>query len=273
MTPSLSIIIVNFNAGHHLMNCLESVFSSNYPEEFEVIVVDNNSSDDSIDAINDGFSDVKLIKNTSNLGFAKACNQGLESAVNNYVLFLNPDTIVRHDALVKSVDFIDSNPDIGLIGCRLLSKNGSLQSSCADFPYLRTIVLDHLFRWWKLSNAVRAKMLLKYWTHDEIREVDWMLGAFLMTRRSVLTAIGGFDEAFFLYGEDLDLCFRIKQAGWKVVFFPDAQIIHIGNSVWDSDRRDRVYQALVGFHRKHFGFFNAMILKGIISIAQKRHKI
>jgi GT2 family glycosyltransferase len=200
------------------------------------------------------------------MGFAKACNQGLRHSKGNYVLFLNPDTIVLNDALVKSLVFMDSNPNIGVIGCKLLNEDGSLQPSCANFPYIRYILLDHVLRKRLFNDAIKRKFLLRYWAHNEIREVDWMLGAFLMTRRTVMDFLGGFDEGFFLYGEDLDLCFRINETRWKVVFYPQAEVIHIGNSSWETERLERVYNALLRFYRKHFSPRNVHFLRFLMKL-------
>jgi len=267
MTLSLSVIIVNYNTTALLERCLASLFSNCDGISIEIIVIDNNSSDGSIEKIAAKFLDVSLIENDRNLGFAKACNQGLGLARNDYVLFLNPDTIILGDTFAQCVEFFHSNRNIGLLGCRLLNVGGGLQPSCGDFPYLHKIFLDHILRREFFPEAFRQKMLLRYWPHDRIREVDWVLGAFMLTRRPLMEKLKGFDEDFFLYGEDLDLCYRIKKAGWRVVFFPEAEVVHVGNPVWDAERLVRVYDATLMFYRKHFSLPKVILLGFLMKVA------
>ncbi len=264
MTPSLSVIIVNYNTIALLEKCLASLLSNDGRISMEIIVVDNNSSDGSVKKTATKFLDVRLIENEQNLGFSKACNQGLEVATCDYVLFLNPDTTVPDRALEQCVAFMREHRDVGLLGCKLLNTDGSLQPSCADFPYLRNIFLDHMLRRQFFPETFRQKMLLRCWRHDRIREVDWVLGAFMLTRRSLMERLNGFDEDFFLYGEDLDLCYRIEKAGWRVVFFPEAGVVHVGNPVWDDARKGLVYKALLTFYKKHFGIWKYILLKSFI---------
>jgi len=254
MNRPLTIIIVNYNSGKGLRKCLNSIFANRQGPAVEVIVIDNRSSDGSESIIKSYFRHVQLIKNPENLGFSKACNQGFKLSNGDYVLFLNPDTIIKNDALQQCLQFMNSNPTVGLLGPKLLNMDGTCQPSCADFPFLHKLFLDHLLRNKFLGDSIRNNFLLKYWAHDEIRDVDWVLGAFMLTRSVLIKHLGGFDECFFLYGEDLELCYRIKRAGWKVVFFPYAEVFHLGNPVWDSERLNRVHSATLTFYRKHLSF-------------------
>ncbi len=262
--PSLSIIIVNYNTTVLLKKCLASVLSNEGEIAREIIVVDNHSSDGGPASLKERFQDVKIIENQSNLGFSKACNQGLALAIGDYILFLNPDTTVPDRTLDSCMAFIHEHQDIGALGCRLLNGDGSLQPSCADFPYLHKIFLDHLLGWKCFPKTMRKKCLLKHWAHDRTREVDWFLGAFMLARRSLMERLRGFDEDFFFYGEDLDLCYRIRQTGWKVVFFSEATVFHVGNSVWENARISLVYDALLKFYRKHFSLWKYVVLKALV---------
>jgi len=272
MSCSLSIVIVSFNSIKFLNNCLVSIFANTNGLALDVIVVDNNSSDGTEKKISEKYQNITLIKKHKNLGFAKACNQGLKVATGDYLLFLNPDTVIKKDTLVRSIKFLHSNPGIGLIGCKLLNIDGTLQPSSSDFPYLHKLIIDHALGWRIFPHSLRGKLLTKYWAHDKIKEVDWVMGAFMLMRRSLINQLGGFDEAFFLYGEDLELCFRVNKAGFKVVFFPNAEIIHIGNPGWDAERLEHVYDALLKFYSKHFSFLKTFSLKRVIKLAMLLRK-
>lgn len=261
---TLTIIIVNYNSTGFLENCLKSIFFNQHGISLKVIVVDNHPAEGAKGKIETRFPHVMLIENDRNLGFAKACNQGLMVAQSKYILFLNPDTIIKNDVFARCIEFIRSNSDTGLLGCKLVNANGSLQPSCADFPYIHKLILDHTIRWKIFPDAIREKLLLRYWTHDRIREVDWVLGAFMLARLDLLKQMGGFDEDFFLYGEDLELCYRIQQAGWKVVFFPYSEVIHFGNQIWDTQRLIRVYDAILKFYSKHLSSHKLLLLNFFI---------
>ena len=267
MNGPITIIIVNYNSGRALRKCLESVFCNCRGFSLNVIVVNNHSLDGSKEGIRVEFPDVINIRNDKNLGFAKGCNQGLELSSGDYVLFLNPDTIVKNDALYQCLEFMDSNINVGLLGSKLLNMDGTVQSSCADFPFLHKLLFDHILRNGIFSDAMRQRSLLKYWAHDRVQEVDWVLGAFMLVRLEVIRQLGGFDEDFFLYGEDMDLCYRVKQAGWKVVFFPQAEVFHMGNPVWDAERLVRVYDATLMFYRKHFSLPKVILLSLFMKVA------
>ncbi len=266
MEKYLSVIMVSYNSLRFIGKCLESVFSLKFESSFQVIVVDNGSLDGTVKLIRANFPSVKVIQNETNLGFSRACNQGLKIAKSKYVLFLNPDTILKHDTLSICIDFIHSNPRIGLLACKLVNADGSLQPSCADFPYIHNLILNHTLSWKIFPDAIGEKLLLSYWNHNKIREVDWVLGAFMLARLDLLKQMKGFDEDFFLYGEDLDLCYRIQQAGWKVIYFPYSEVVHIGNPVWDDQRLERVYNALLKFYSKHFSLPALRLLKCFITL-------
>lgn len=260
MIERLSIIIVTYNSGMFVEKCLKTIFHRPHGFSLKVIVIDNHSSDGGIDRIETEFPELTIIRNNQNLGFAKACNQGLQLARGDYVLFLNPDTVIKKDTLGKCVTFMDVNANVGMLGCRLLNMDETLQPSCSDFPFVHKLFLDHLPGKRIFLQVLKRKLLLKYWTHDKTREVGWILGAFMLSRLSLLKKLKGFDEDFFLYGEDMELCYRIKRNKWKVVFFADAEIIHAGNPVWDKERVIRVHNAILLFYKKHFLFPKVMLL-------------
>lgn len=267
MTGPLSIVIVSCNSGPFLEECLNVVFRGQHGFSVKVILVDNHSSDGSVERIETEFPELTFIRNNRNLGFAKACNQGLQFARGDYVLFLNPDAFIKGDALARCVTFMDVNTDVGMLGCRLLNMDGTLQPSCSDFPFIHKLFLEHLLRNRIFSQALRRKLLLKYWKHDKIREVDWVLGAFMLSRLGLLKKLKGFDEDFFLYGEDMELCYRIKQNRWKIAFLPDAKVIHVGNPVWDKERVLRVHNAILMFYKKHFPLPKVLFLRLIMKTA------
>jgi len=226
----LSVIIVNWNTKSLLEQCLTSVFAhitKSFP--LEVIVVDNGSSDSSTAMVKEKFPTVKLIENRKNLGFAAANNQAIVISSGDYLLLLNSDVIVLDKALEKTVTFLEGNPEAGAVGCKLLNEDGTLQHSCYNFGSLTRSVVsslgldDTIFR-----NNYALQSLLKNWNHDKIKEVDYVRGAFLMLRKKAIEDVGLLDERFFMYAEEADMCYRLNQAGWKVYFFPAAEVTHLG---------------------------------------------
>lgn len=226
----LSIIIVNWNVRELLAKTLAAIYQ--YPatiDDFEVIVIDNDSSDDSAEMVRNDFPEVKLVSNQKNVGFGSANNQGLEIAQGDYILFLNPDTEVQQNALDLYIDKFRKDPQLGAMGVKLLNSDGSLQPSCKRFPDLDTIIyngfmLDILFAKSKTFGAYE----MSWFDHQKELEVDQPMGAALGVRKSVLDQVGGFDQNYFMYFEEVDLCYRIKQAGFKIVYYPQASIIHHG---------------------------------------------
>jgi len=261
----LSIIIVSYNVRHHLRECLLSIYRSTKGTSFEIIVVDNNSGDGSVDMVKSEFPAVRLIENSQNFGFAKATNQGLKENRGRHILLLNPDTIVLPNALDKMVEFMEANPQAGALGCRLLYPDGRLQPSCRSFPTLTTAFfentgLEKLFP----RNKVIGRHRIGYWGHNDIREVDQPTGAALMVRREIIAQVGLMDEQFYIYYEDIDWCFRIKKRGWKIYFIPLAQIIHYGGQSAGlnmAKMRIQGYKSRHKFFRKHYGILSEWIVK------------
>jgi hypothetical protein len=228
----LSVCVVTWNARDDLRRCLQSLFESPRNISCEVIVIDNASTDESAKMVADEFPQARLIVNPTNAGFARANNQAIREARGKYVLLLNPDTIVHGEALERLVTWMEQHPDVGAAGPRLLNPDGSLQYSCRAFPtlgagFFRQTPLGSLFP----GNRFVRQYLMTDWDHTVEREVDWLSGAALMVRRDVLDSVGLLDEGFYMYCEDVDWCYRMRQHGWRVCYVPHAVITHaIGGS-------------------------------------------
>ncbi len=268
----LSIVIVNYNVRYFLEQCLNSVFRSGDTLDMEVFVVDNQSVDGSVDMVREKFPRVKLIANDKNLGFSKANNQAIRRANGKYVLLLNPDTVVEDDTLPKVVDFMDRHPDAGGLGVKMLDGQGRfLPESKRGLPtpgvaFCKIFGLSSLFP----KSKVFGKYHLGYLDKDKTHEVDVLSGAFMLLRKEALEKTGLLDEAFFMYGEDIDLSHRIVKAGYKNYYYPDARIIHYKG---ESTKKSSVnyvlvfYNAMIIFARKHFSRKNARIFSGLINLA------
>jgi len=224
----LSVVIVNWNVGEILRRCLSSLLRPrSFSQVLEVIVVDNASIDGSPEMVRSQFPEVRLIANESNDGFSRANNQGWAASGGRYVLFLNPDTEVLGDALNVMVRHLDAHESVAVIGPQLLYPGGEVQSSRRRFPSLVTALFEStlLDRWWP-SNPWAQRYRMADIPDDVEQQVDWVVGACLLTRRTVLEDTGGFDEGFFMYSEEMDLCRRVRAAGGEVVFLPRAKVLH-----------------------------------------------
>jgi GT2 family glycosyltransferase len=250
-------VIVNYNTKRLLKDCIESIYKETKGIEFDVWVVDNRSKDGSVEMIRRHFPQVKLIENTENLGFARANNQAISESNGEHILLLNPDTVVLNNAIGRMVRFMDTRPETGIAGCKVLNGDGTLQLACRrsiptpGVAFFRLVGLSRLFP----RSRLMAKYNLSYLNPDEPHEVDAVSGACLMIRKEVIEKIGLLDEAFFMYGEELDWCMRAKKAGWKVMYYPDAEIIHYkGESTASNSRKANFefYKAMYLFHRKYF---------------------
>jgi GT2 family glycosyltransferase len=225
----LSVIILCWNDLKVIADCLRSIYANTHSIAFEVIVSDNGSTDGSIEFIRNNFPQVNVIENGRNLRFAKANNVGIRASRGEYLLILNPDTIIHEGTLDKMVSFADQHVEAGAFGCRVLNVDGTYQES--SWPY-RTIrgdlitalylrPLAHLSRWFTSDTYVG-------WKGESVKSVDWVSGCCILARRELVEKIGGFDEQFFYYFEDMDLCQRIRKSGQEVLYFPGATITHLG---------------------------------------------
>jgi GT2 family glycosyltransferase len=268
----LSVIIVNYNVKHFLEQCLCSVQKACSGLAAEVIVVDNNSTDNSLEYLTSRFESVQFIPNKENHGFAKACNQGWQKAKGDYVLFLNPDTIVPEDCFNKCISFFQSHPDAGGLGVKMLDGSGKfLKESKRAFPSPLTS-LYKLFGLAKLfpRSGTFARYHLGHLDENKNNEVDVLAGAFMMIRREVLDKVGSFDETFFMYGEDIDLSYRIQQAGYKNYYFAGTSIIHFKGESTRKGSMNYVrmfYKAMSVFVKKHYGGSRAGIFNFLIQTA------
>lgn len=220
-------MIVNWNARDYLRSCLHSIIDRTRCN-YEVIVVDNASTDGSVEMLRAEFCDVSVIENSENRGFASANNQGMACAQGLYVLLLNPDTVVLDDAIGKTVAFADGNPSVGIVGCQVLVTQHSVQSTCFRFPSPMTIFMT-LTGLQSLFPNSRLFALERFgdWARDTQRDVDVVSGMFMLVRREAIDKVGLMDEDYFMYAEEADWCYRFWKAGWRCVFTPETRIIHV----------------------------------------------
>mgnify|MGYP006288090617 FL=1 len=253
----LSIIIVSWNVCEQVCDCLQSIECNAPGCSHEVILIDNASSDGTVETVRRRFPNVALIANEHNDGFAKANNEGICRSSGEYILLLNPDTIVHRHSLDPLIDFMQNNEDIGACGPRLLNEDGTIQASARRFPTLRnTFYFYTIARFFGLFRGHYKKWRMKDFDHAHQMDVDQVMGAALIVRRTAMEQMDGLDEAFFMYYEEVDLCYRLKQAGWRVVFTPTAEITHLGGqSIRQIPAKKRIMslRSLLTFLRKHRG--------------------
>lgn len=268
----VSVIIVNFNTRDLIKNCITSIKKYTKSISYEIIVVDNNSSDDSLEMLGDEFHDVKTISSSKNGGFAYANNLGMDVATGRYILLLNSDTIFIQDIFKKMVAYMDTNKWIGILGPKLLNQDLTHQTSIAAFPtFFREFV--HIFELKKILNVkIIKKLFVRYGSKigsndiaqymknfqgiEEPEKVQVLVGAAMLIRRSVIDDIGGLDERYFMYYEEMDFCYQALKAGWPCVYYPSTEIIHlIGQSskkVSNFTFFER-YKSMILYFRKNYG--------------------
>ncbi len=268
----LSIVIVNYNVKHFLEQCLKSVYQAIQNIEAEVFVVDNNSIDGSQDMVRSSFTDVKLIANSKNTGFSTANNQAIKESKGEYVLLLNPDTVVPENCFQALLEFADKTPDLGGCGIPMYDGQGNyLPESKRGLPtpevaFYKMIGLNKLFP----KSKKFGKYHLGYLAPDQNHEVEILAGAFMLIRKKVLDKIGLLDETFFMYGEDIDLSYRITKAGWKNYYFAGSRIIHYKGESTKKLSTNYVkvfYKAMVIFAEKHYAGSNQKLFKLFINMA------
>ena len=254
----LSVIILNWNARNYLEKSLASLVCVPQYLDMEVFLVDNDSEDDSVGMVREKFPTVTVIANRENRGFGAGNNLAVPQTSGRYVLFLNPDTVVTDGALAGLVAFADANPDIGVLGPKLLNGDSSLQYSCRRFPnlatgFFRNTPLGRLLP----KNKFASDYLMKEFDHLAPIDVDWVSGAALLMRRELIDQIGAFDEDFFMYCEDVDVCWRAGKAvgpngkNWRVTYFPDSVIYHLIGKSSDLVPTRMTYE----FHRSQYLFY------------------
>ena len=268
----LSVIIVNYNVKYFLEQCLYSVRKALKGLEAEVFVVDNNSVDGSVEMVKEKFPEFFCIGNKDNLGFSKANNQAIRQSTGEYVLLLNPDTLIEEDTLQKVCDFMDAHPDAGGLGVKMVDGKGNfLPESKRGLP-TPSVAFYKIFGFSRIfpKSKVFGKYHLGFLDKEETHEIEILSGAFMMMRKSVLDKTGLLDETFFMYGEDIDLSYRIIKAGYKNYYFPGTRIIHYKGESTKKSSMNYVlvfYNAMVIFAKKHFSQKNARLFSFLINIA------
>jgi N-acetylglucosaminyl-diphospho-decaprenol L-rhamnosyltransferase len=256
--PDLSIVIVSWNVRDLLQKCLASIYCPDAPDmalTIEIIVVDNASTDGSVEMVRQTFPQVTLIANADNRGFTGGNNQGIAASRGRYVLLLNPDTEVLDDALAHMVAYMDAHPEIGALGPMLLYPDGSVQSSRRRFPTPATAFFESttLQSWFPNHHLLRNYYVLDQ-PHDAFARVDWVDGACILARRETLDQVGLLDDGYFMYSEELDWCRRAKAAGWQVVYYPTARIMHHRGQ---SSGQVKAFQ-IVRFNRSKVRYFRKL---------------
>lgn len=261
----LAIVIVNYNVRDLLRRCLTSVLASQGDFTFEVCVVDNASDDQSVEMVRSEFPTVKLIVNDQNLGYPAANNQGLRllgvdhksgDERPRYCLLLNPDTEVPSDGFATLIDYLEDQPDIGTVGPKLLLPDGTLDLACRrSFPtpevsFYRILGLSRLFP----HSRRFGRYNLTYLDENEVADVDSVVGAFMLVRTTAIVEVGLLDERFWMYGEDLDWAKRIKDSGWRVVYYPKVEVLHVKRASSRQNKRAQYefYRAMLIFYYKHY---------------------
>lgn len=271
----LSIVIVSFNTSDFLRGCLKSIKRHSKAIDYEIIVVDNASSDDSVEVSK--YFGAKVIANKKNLGFAAANNQGIKVAKGEFVLFLNSDTFIKDNVLGEMVSFLKKNPKIGVTSCRLKNSDGSTQATGGYFPDLLRV-----FSWMTIQDFPFVdKVILPFHPlhskstfargeefYKTKKNLDWVTGAFLLARKDVLSKVGGWDETYFMYVEEVDLCFKIKRLGYSVWYDPKWSIVHFGGKSSTSAEFPLIseYKGICKFYRKFYPSWQYPIVKLFLKI-------
>ncbi len=264
----VTIVIVSYNCCQALQRCLLTLTAEG--DTPPILVVDNASTDGTAEMVARDFPTVQRIQNSRNHGFAAACNQGIRACASDFILLLNPDTLLERATLQKLTDIMRAQPNIGACGPRVLNTDGSLQPSCRRFPTLGALVCDELGLDRLFPHSRFAKYRMNGWEHDETRDVDQLMGSCLLLRRMMLEQIGLLDERFFLYFEEVDLCLRLRQTGWRAVFVANPTVTHLGGESSRADPRNALghrYRSLFAFYRKHYPAWQLPILRLVVQIA------
>jgi len=268
---TLSIIIVNYNTRELLRACLQSVLEQTREIAFEIIVIDNDSTDGSREMLRDAFPQVRVIHNENNRGFAAANNQGIRLATGKYILLLNSDTVILDRAIQKTLLYMTEHSKANIVGCKLLNPDGTLQPSCRSFPTPWNLFCEASFLYLLFKRTrLFGTYYMSHFDHNTSRRVDFVMGAFMLIKREVFEHVGLLDEEYFMYTEEMDWCYRAAQLGHQVHFTPSARIIHVlGGST--SNRQsyfDQLHLSQMRFIRKHFRG-----LKKVLGLSLKRFGI
>ena len=262
----LSVVIVNYQTFELTKNTINSILDYDYPFSYEILVVDNASSDDSLDRLKEYFTDkVKFIASAENNGFAAGNNQALRIAQGRYQLLLNSDTIVWESTLEDIYNYMESNTDVGACGCQVLLENGDLDKACKrSFPNVK----NSFFRLFHIPTKSKDDNYnLTDLPDDEVYEIDCLTGAFMFMKKEALDDAGLLDETFFMYGEDIDLCYRIKHAGWKIVYYGKSKITHLKGASSKKQKSKLIYEfyrAMYIYYKKHHSSESFFLVNWIV---------
>jgi GT2 family glycosyltransferase len=266
MNMKLSIVIVSWNVKDILCDCLDSIVRSSTAFAYEIIIVDNASTDGTADHVRKKYPSICIIENSENQGFARASNQGALQAQGQYLFFLNPDTILFDDTLSRLVEFMESNPDIALCGPRIQNDDGTLQESVRNFPSWR----GAFYRYTILKYLGLFKSHFQRWhnrgfDYNKQTDIDQLIGAAILIRKGIFEQIGGFDERYFVYYEEVDLCHRLKTGGYRMTYYPGVRMIHLGGKSTEqipAKTRFMRLQSLLIYFRKNtqIGFYMPLSL-------------
>lgn len=222
----ISVILVSYNTQQLTKQVLDTLLKSNCANDLQIIIIDNASKDDSVKMLKTEFPQLQLIENKTNVGFGRANNQALPYIKGDYVLLLNTDAFVEFDTIEKTVSFMQAHPKVGILGAKLVGRDGVLQHSCRYFP-----TMTNLFLWrTNLAKLFKNVQLVDdmSWDHSSVRYCDWVPGCYYLMQKKMIDQIGMFDPLYFLYYEEVDHCLSAKKAGWEVVYYPNTTVIHIG---------------------------------------------
>jgi GT2 family glycosyltransferase len=262
----LSVVIVNYQTFELTKNTIDSILEYDYPFSVEIFVVDNASSDDSLSRLQEYFKDkVKFIASKHNNGFAAGNNQALRQASGKYQLLLNSDTIVWENTLENIYNYMENHADVGACGCRVLLENGELDKACKrSFPNVK----NSFFRLFHIpTNSKDDNYNLTDLPDDEVYEIDCLTGAFMFMRKEALDKVGFLDETFFMYGEDIDLCYRIKHGGWKIIYYGKSKITHLKGASSKKQKSKLIYEfyrAMYIYYKKHHASESLFIVNWVV---------
>ncbi len=265
----LSVVIVSWNVCDLLEKCLYSLLNTQQNIDFEIIVVDNGSSDGTVWMVKDKYPNIKLIANEDNQGFARGCHQGADKAIGDFLLFLNDDIIVFDNTLSKTVEYFKNTQNVGVLGTKILNSDKTIQESVRSFPsfYDQFIILSKLHNFW-------PRLLLKYLRKDfdytKIQNVDQVMGAYFLTSKNIWNSFGGFDKNFYIWYEEVDFCKRLHDQGLEIVYYSDASIIHHGGASFKQLRalpeQKMLNKSLLYYAKKHFSNLEYLLLNLFIPI-------
>lgn len=250
----ISICMVSFNTCDFLRNTLESIYQTPPVQSFEIIIVDNHSSDGTVEMLHRDYPDIQLIENTGNEGYTRPMNQALRAARGNYLVQLNPDTLVRPGAMDAMTEYMNVHPEVGILSPKVVNRDGTLQYQCRRSAARPWDVLTYFCGLSRLfpTNPKFGGYLMTYASPDATYEVQAVSGSCMFIRREVTGQIGFLDELFFAYQEDADFCFRARKAGWKIMYFHEAEILHFGGM---GGSRVQPYKAIYEWHRSYYHYY------------------